>query len=147
MYQTVHVFPQRLSVTEETDPAGTGSKLQTQKKDCTRKGRGNTSDTLFIEPERMQMQKRVYSRWPHYTCSFCKKSFGQHNYLSNHLRVHQHPYKCDVCNKSFNLKSEHTLHLRLHTGERPYQCDVCKKSFTRQNSLTVHLRIHSGEYP
>jgi DNA-directed RNA polymerase subunit RPC12/RpoP len=106
MYQTVHVFPQRVSITEETDPAGTGSELQTQKKYCTTKECEDPSDTLFIEPEGMQMQNRVYSSGSQYACSVCKKSFSQQNSLSNHLRVHQQPYKCDVCNKSFNRRSE-----------------------------------------
>ena len=132
-------------VTEEIDPAGIGSELQTEKtrtKEC-----ADTSDTLLLEPQFMQMQQQTCSAGHQYTCNVRKEFFSLQNSPSTHSHVHQHPYKCGVCNKSFSRKSEHSVHMRIHTGQHPYQCNICKKFFTRQNNLTVHLRIHRGECP
>jgi len=109
MYQAVHVsFPQRVIVTEEIDPAGTGSELQTEKtrtKEC-----ADTSDTLLLEQQVMQMQQQTCSAGHQYTCNVCKELFSQQNSLSTHLHVHQHQYKCGVYNKSFSQKSEQCTH-------------------------------------
>ena len=89
-------FSQRVIVTEEIDPAGTGSELQTEKtrtKEC-----ADTSDTLLLEPQVMQMQQQTCSTGHQYICNVCNEFCSQQNSLRTHSRVHQHPYKCGVCN-------------------------------------------------
>ncbi len=80
-------------------------------------------------------------------CTICLARFACHEYLKNHLQLHNSgpPHSCLECDGFFESDSELKTHMGVHTADTPFKCHLCPSRFKRHATLLMHTKSHTGE--
>jgi uncharacterized C2H2 Zn-finger protein len=78
-------------------------------------------------------------------CELCTFSCFDNGELQVHL-VKQHGeklFECDVCKKCYGSHKTLSQHLSVHSKEK-LNCGLCSETFTQSKSYKNHMKMHRG---
>ncbi|XP_048730439.2 uncharacterized protein LOC125647703 isoform X2 [Ostrea edulis] len=87
-----------------------------------------------------------------FSCSICKKSFRNLNYLYRHKELHSDQLECSICKKLFKAESDLDEHYRFClanstiTEKGSAACEICKVEFFSTKAYREHYQTHTHPY-